>query len=301
MPSFSFVPSAEIKSAVSFVPMTSRELPPQLPRRRTVHVPAQLIFPQVEAVSVLALRAKALEAAAKNAYPSTRQSVDRFLRLASDLGRTISGYPALHDELSAYLGRGHAAHSPLPASKVGKEFAVYARLAERSGPFLNLGQDDFLAWLMNIHRRLGTGANAFRTQPVCTAKDSAGNEVVFPHFTLCRPLLLSLHAFIHKYARTYPSLCATAAYVAVNHAHPFTDGNGRTARAVFNLVMSAAGSRHFLPIHSFTLLSGGSLTIKLRRAMYDADWEPLLAFFADATRLSDRLQRDEGASAVLID
>jgi hypothetical protein len=56
--------------------------------------------------------------------------------------------------------------------------------------------------------------------------------------------------------------------------------------------MVTAGSRHFLPIHSFNALTRGGLVIKVRRAIYGGDWGPLLAFFADATRLSHRFQHE---------
>lgn len=54
--------------------------------------------------------------------------------------------------------------------------------------------------------------------------------------------------------------------------------------------MAAAGARHFLPLHALDALTRGALVIKMQRARNGGFWDPLLAFFADAFRLSHRLQ-----------
>jgi fido (protein-threonine AMPylation protein) len=88
------------------------------------------------------------------------------------------------------------------------------------------------------------------------------------------------------------------AYAAIIHAHPFADGNGRTARTVYNLLLAKeTGSRHFVPIQLICSRTQASFLIKLRRALYGGNWAGLQAFFADATRLSHRLQATLAAAA----
>jgi hypothetical protein len=275
--------------------MTAFRPAPQLPRQQVVRVSGQLPFPRIAPLSALALRGKALDSLCGRAHPTAAASLRRFVfRATSATPEMLAGYAGLHDELCSYLGSPPVFQSDWALAKVRTEFAVYSRMAGHGDSILQASEGDFVDLLVEIHRRLGTGANALRTHSVATACDGAGNRVVFPHFDQCLPLLRDLHGFVRANAGRYPTLCAMAAYVGINHAHPFTDGNGRTARAAYNLIVAASsGSRHFLPIHGFNALARGGLIIKVRRAMYGGDWAPLLAFLADATRLSDRLQREE--------
>jgi hypothetical protein len=185
----------------------------------------------------------------------------------------------MRDELEPHLTEiepGEAWTAP----KVRKEFAVYSRMVDRfRGPAVGLA-GDFEQLLLEIHRRLGTGANNFRNGPVMIRPDAAGNTVFFPHHGQCRRLLEQLHFFLSSNHYRAPTLCATVAYAAVIHAHPFTDGNGRTARTLYNLLASAGlGQRHFVAILSFTAVYRASFLIKVRRAIYRGDWSSLHAFF----------------------
>lgn len=258
-----------------------------------IQVSGPLPFPRMPPATALALRGKAHEAICARACAITADSVGSFVRQMAEASRvSLAGYPGLSDELSPYMEIPPALPSAAVVGRARKEFAVYSRLADRAGELATSGEKNFLAILMELHRRLGTGANAFRTHSVATAPDGSGNQVVFPHFRQCPALIRDLHGFLAANFAHHPSLCAVVAYVGINHAHPFSDGNGRTARTLYNLIMAASGSRHFLPIHCLNAPTGGSLILKTRRAMYEGDWEPLVAFFADATRLSDRLQRE---------
>jgi hypothetical protein len=258
-----------------------------------VRVPDSLRFPRIFPTSPLALRSKVHEAFSRTACHSSSETLKRFSReLPHVEAEAVTLYPGLYDELSPYLGKAALAGGD-GFPKIRREFGAYSRMVKSAEAVANLNQDDFVELLLEIHRRLGPGANAFRSGPVRTLPDSAGGRVVYPHHGKCLALLRDLHAFTHAHVVRYPALCAVVTYVGINHAHPFADGNGRTARTVYNLVMAASGSRHFLPIYLFNRLAGGSLIIKVRRAMYGGDWDPLLAFFADASRLSDWLQTQD--------
>lgn len=275
--------------------MSSQLAFPQAPRQRTVRISGPLPFPQIDPVSPLALRSKVHEAFCAQAHHSTVASLERFfLGLTAGSEDWIAEYPGLHDELGPYLGDAPADWS---IAKVRTEFAVYSRMATKSESLPHLGRDEFVRFLLEMHRRLGEGANAFRSTPVRIESDRTGNQVVFPHHGRCLPLMHDLHAFISANFRAYPALCAMAAYAGIIHAHPFTDGNGRSARVAYNLIMAATGSRHFLPIHGLSSLRRGSFLVKLRRGMYGGDWAGLMAFLADASRLSSRLQAGPESTA----
>ncbi len=266
---------------------------PQAPCGLVVEVPESFRWPPIDPVSPLAVRGKAHEMFCLRACHSSRESVERFLLgMASGEAETTGRYPGLSDELSAYLSTVPRIDRDQSTARTLREFAVYARMRKAAESIAHTGPGDFADLLLEVHRRLGTGANAFRAGPVGTRPDGAGNQVVYPDHRRCLPLIRALHSFLCLNMDRYPAVCAMAAYVGINQAHPFADGNGRTARTAYNLIVAASGSRHFLPLYGFNTARGGSLIIKVRRAMYGGDWAPLLAFLADATRLSDRLQRD---------
>lgn len=261
---------------------------PQVRRASTLRISGPLAFPWITHASPMAVRAQALAAFARTAVPTAERPLARLVGSLPAVKGMLMDYPGLHDELSAYLPNIPLAPDRLLA-KARREFAVYARTKGLGATLLAANEAEFLKALLEVHRRLGVGANMFRTRSVATAPDEAGNRIVFPDHRQCLSMLRDLHGFLVANA-TSPPLCAAAAYVAINRAHPFTDGNGRTARTVYNLVMAAGGSQHFLPIHSFNALSRGALTIKMQRARNGGGWEPLMAYFGDAFRLSHRLQ-----------
>lgn len=271
-----------------------RDLAPQLPRGRTVRLDGPLAFPAIVPGSVVTIGGATLCGLTRTATPTNVAALLRFFSALPSVRERLNGHQGLSDELSAYLPRPAAFAPERFLAKARREFAVYRKLASGAAAMVSGNERAFLDGLIDIHRRLGTGANGFRNHAVATTPDAAGNRVVFPDHRQCLSHLRDLHLFLRTHGDREPALCALAAYVAVTRAHPFSDGNGRTARTLCNLILAAAGSRHFLPLHALNALTGGALVIKLRRAQYGGGWDSLLAFFTDATRLSSRLQQEEG-------
>ena len=269
---------------------------PQAPRGRIVSLTGRLQLPPIAPFTPLAMRGKALELKLRHAPVSSPASVARFNRALADAGWSAGpGYPDLHDELEPYLDDRAPDDKAEEIAKVRTEFAVYSRIVDRmpAPDAMDLGA--FVALLLDTHRRLGTGINGLRTRGVAVRPDAAGNRVIFPDHRQCPALLADLHAFLCDHSARHPALCATATYAALIHAHPFNDGNGRTARTLYNLVLSAAtGARHFVPIHLIAAHHRGSFLIKLRRALYQGDWNGLQGFFCDAGELSRQLQHGHG-------
>ncbi|HYJ83656.1 MAG TPA: Fic family protein [Allosphingosinicella sp.] len=272
--------------------MTARLIDsPQLPRDRVLAYSGLLKFPTIEPLSPLAVQSKAMEAQLRSARPSSRASLDR---LCAALDRpdweAAYSYPGLSDELEPYVQAAEDCHAVPAGRKAATEFAVYARLAVRHVPLAAMDDEAFTRFLMAVHRRLGAGRNALRDGPVGLRPDAAGNRVLFPDHRLCPALLSSLNGFLHAHLAAYPALCASVAYAGIVYAHPFNDGNGRTARTICNLILAgSAATRHFLPIQAIAARHP-AFGIKLRRAIHGGDWLSLQTYFTEATRLSRALQ-----------
>ncbi|GAA4815350.1 hypothetical protein GCM10023232_08820 [Sphingosinicella ginsenosidimutans] len=274
----------------------------QAPRDRSVSLTEWISYPSTAPLSPLIVSAKALELSASEALASSAASLQQ---LADRLSSALSDprdYPGLVDELAPFFDDRDAPEPRTLFPKTREEFAAYARMVNRLPPLAGTSETEFAELLARVHARLGEGANGFRTSPISMMirSDAGGDKIAFPHHRHCRPLVARLHRFLADHIATHPGLCATVAYGAIMHAHPFTDGNGRTGRTMFNLVLAAGtGTRHFVPIHLIAALQRGSFIIKLRRALYGGDWGGPQAFFRDAARLSATLQRISSAEQVL--
>lgn len=263
---------------------------PQAPRDRLVAYSGPLTVPCVAPLSPLAVRSKVLETVLREATPTSRASLDR---LRASIGAKSlddpKSYAALRDDLEPYLQPWERGKEDIKA-KMRAEFAVYSRMAGSHSPISAMSEEAFIFFLLDVHRRCAGGPGALREQPVGLRPDGRRNRVVFPDARWCPFLLRSLHGFLLRHLADHRGLCATVAFGAIVHAHPFNDGNGRTARTVFNLILSGPGAgRHFVPLHIIGTRWPG-LFIKLKRALHGADWLSLQAFFADAARLSRNLQ-----------
>jgi hypothetical protein len=136
---------------------------------------------------------------------------------------------------------------------------------------------------------------AIRTVAVRTFGDRFGNCVLYPPPEAVVPALDALIGFIAGHARTRPLLTGVVAYAGIIAIHPFCDGNGRLARAMLNLLLRQLLSPGiFVPIPELLHLSEGGLIIRLRDALYNRRWAPLLEYFRAATEFA--LQPDSAES-----
>lgn len=264
---------------------------PQALRNRTIVLGPMLPCLSAPGPDVL-VRCKILEQVLGGASPSSIGSITRVGEALSRQERALDrDFPALRDELEAYLPE----VPPRTAEDDAKglsEFAVYSRMLPKLGSLGEAGKDGFLEIVLEIHRRLGAGGTQFRDGPVWTRRDSTGNALLYPEARECPHLLERLHAFIVENRSANPILCAVAGYVALIQIHPFTDGNGRTARTLFNLLISSElGFRHFVPLQTLIAPWRGGYIIKLRRAMYRGDLLPIIDYFTALTRISLTFQQ----------
>ena len=257
---------------------------------RRIPVPPTLQFPQIGSSTGLLVLETRLHDAVQRCCESTWDSLKRVhLLQTEDTDRLTEQYPGLADELSIYLNpaaRQFDARRSL--SRCGSEYRAVRSLAKSPDLFRGQLDRDLVLLIQRINQMLRAGQGEFRTGPVSIKPDLSGNVVEFPDHDQCRSLMHSLQFFLRENRDRYPGLSAVIALVGVVHAHPFLDGNGRTARTLFN-ALTATGyrSRHFLPISLLAYLSNGGFILKLRRAMYRGEWENLAQFFVDAFRLSN--------------
>lgn len=260
------------------------------PRGQTAIVPARLDLPRPGADRAAMPSLHGIQEVCSRASASSSDTLAAFVRAVWDADTAV--YPGLKDELRDFLNIENSSGRQWAIHKMHAEFAVYLQLSDLTRGLVSASPDEFVQLLFEIHAALRAGETKIRSTSLIVRPDRNGNIIQFPEAGHCLPLLHNLLAFVASRVEHHPALCAVVAYACIVQTHPFTDGNGRTARTLYNLILADwLGSGHFLPIHLIASLDQASFLIKLRRAIYGGDWTGLAAFFLDATRLSDRLQR----------
>lgn len=122
-------------------------------------------------------------------------------------------------------------------------------------------------------------SQGWRTGNVGFGPDATGVSILLPPASAIGPILGDLELVLQKNA--WPPVCraAVAAALLLN-AHPFTDGNGRTARVLVNIILRDGGmpSSAFIPLYEFADRSCGGFEIALRRTEVLGDWGSIIAW-----------------------
>lgn len=259
---------------------------------RETSVPHILLIPDIGSSLLLKIASDRLLAIAQTAPASNDRSivgmVDNHRR---DRQLVRADFPKLFDELSIYSYTDQQTNLAVLSQKALMEFRALQKI-EKQGLGNALRDDDaFLDLLFRLHRSVKGGGTRIRRGDMFIRPDDGGNLIVFPPWQLCDSLLRSLAGIFREHLSADPALCAVIAYAGVIHAHPFRDANGRTARALFNLLLRhVSGTKHYLPISTVAAVSEGGFLIKLRRALYGGEWESLTKFFVDAMSFSVQSQ-----------
>lgn len=260
------------------------------PLNKNVVVPSRLRYPDLRSSTDLLFRDQVDAINLASAPPNTIDGLEQFCAAIEARPAIETDYPHLFDRLGGFIARAKA-----PSETFGKcrdEYAMHTAIAPLS---INIAGsfDEFAEALSIIHRLYGVSATGFRKIEIKLMPDDRGNSISYPSHYLVEPLLRSLHAFLATYAEEYPTFCAAAAYVGIIHAHPFLDGNGRTARTFYNLILrDYAKTGHFMALRQIAAVSKGGFLIRLRRTLYMGDWKATQEFFSDAIRLSVDVQKD---------
>ncbi|HEX8534086.1 MAG TPA: Fic family protein [Allosphingosinicella sp.] len=124
----------------------------------------------------------------------------------------------------------------------------------------------------------------WRTKDIALAPDARGVRIIFPNPHLVPKLLAEARTFGGRHIENAPFATACVLYVLLLNCHPFLDGNGRTARVLFNVL--ALGSRirdgFFFPIREIAKATFGEVEICLRRAEIFGDFCPFMRLLHQA-------------------
>lgn len=103
---------------------------------------------------------------------------------------------------------------------------------------------------------------------------------VYPDPSFVKDALINLYEFISL--DDNPALFrATAALVAILSIHPFSDGNGRVARLLFNILCPPFfGIDTFIPLYEIANASQGGFIVRARKAQLFNEWDDIIEYMA---------------------
>jgi hypothetical protein len=219
---------------------------------------------------------------ASQSLPTLRALPFAIIREAPDVQ-----FAALRHALSAHFvalngARPDRGRSPVEAKALDRFETEFGGLAIGSPA-------TFRARLAALNQEATEGAATWRSGPIRLGRDRAGNEVIFPPVAAVPGQLERIRQFLVGGER--PVFTAAVAYALMLNCHPFTDGNGRTARLVFNLLLRRGGMPRdvYIPLHEIARRSMGGYEITLRIAEMRGDWAPFLRFVLSAIACHQRI------------
>lgn len=185
--------------------------------------------------------------------------------------------PHAHADLRHPLARRLAGPAALPARR-DREIEERAMLAlfERERPFARSARDfaDVLC-----------AANACAVPDAGLRQHEAGLpvtvgaiQILFPAPAELRTRLGALHGFVADQGASLHT--AIAALAAILNAHPFGDGNGRMARALYGHLLGQLGLRGYFPFAAVFHASCGVFELCLREGEVRRNWRPFLRYNA---------------------
>lgn len=178
---------------------------------------------------------------------------------------------ALAEPLTAYLPP--QVRAPLFKQRSGNEAAI-CDSQEPMACAIFANPPEFKARLRQIASAVHLTDMAFRTTPISTEPGYGGNVIAYPPAALVDDLLEAVCVEISRHPDA--AICQTAAYAMLACAtiHPFIDGNGRTVRILFNLLLQ---SKHpglpYIGINEVTLFAAGDFLIATNRVQFQRDWD----------------------------
>ncbi|QJE01017.1 hypothetical protein HH212_14060 [Massilia forsythiae] len=208
-----------------------------------------------------------LEIALMRCLPLPDTGYDALRQFAFAPTPAIAVRPAIR---AAVLARGEQTHA------MTSERAVVARFAAMAGEFA----EGFAGVsLYALARRVRSAL--FGSQETLRRVDLT--ITFLPWLRLAPPAPADpLHRRLDAMASGHPVLDALNAYLVLLTAHPFTDGNGRTARIVFNLVLRRHyPDAHYLPLTELCRPGAGDVEELLARANIGGDYLPVLDYLAE--------------------
>lgn len=130
------------------------------------------------------------------------------------------------------------------------------------------------------------GVGMTRTQGVGLADHDGNMAVIFLSVEDLNMLDSQISAISEATGSTV--LRAILIFFTIVHYHPYSDGNGRVARTMFNIILRRGGlsERQYLPLFDIMHRSRGKYEVALRYAEVFGNWVPLTRFMVSAFRIA---------------
>jgi len=139
----------------------------------------------------------------------------------------------------------------------------------------------FIAVLCQIASAARGTETVLRSSAVFTAADRFGGRWRYPDATRITDALAALCRYLKESDQSALVKAATA-HVTLASLHPFDDGNGRTARIVFNALLdSVKPPGTYIPLKELMELAERGYTIRSRLFYQRGEWAPIIEFFCN--------------------
>lgn len=130
-----------------------------------------------------------------------------------------------------------------------------------------------------VHRLTEGKVSAIRSVNSWSRADTDGPVHMYAPPDTVRPGLKDLCRQINAETDGPPVLDALHIHAATLRLHPFTDGNGRLSRALFNATLTAHGlPRPMFPLGPLLYAEGSRFVRAIRAVSQSQDWLPYLAY-----------------------
>ncbi|HTD05221.1 Fic family protein [Undibacterium sp.] len=141
--------------------------------------------------------------------------------------------------------------------------------------------DRFVQVISDMCSELVNVRAPIRRTPIGTSPDLQGarwryappDRIVSGLFELC--------AYLKNQTSHSPVVKAVVSHVVIACLRPFSDGNGRTARVIFNALISGSGQTDslYIPCQRFCELSRHGYNIRSRLAHIHGEWNDIIVYF----------------------
>ena len=207
----------------------------------------------------------------KNVTPFTFNN-SRLIERFKNYQLCRNDYNLFHHELSQYT-------DPKNVFKLGQTVEELEIFKETLGEKITF---DFFIFLND---KLTESEGKLRKGELFLNSNRYGKHIKFPTPADAKCRLIEIVRFINE--NTIGLKESILVYVLILNSHAFTDGNGRLARVIFNLLASSS-AKSYLPIYEIKEMSLGGYEIRLRKAEIFNEWQPLCNFFRNCIKLCEK-------------
>ena len=171
------------------------------------------------------------------------------------------------------------------------ESAALAWLLAEGGGFRESSPRGFREALGALSVVLTDGEAEWRRRDIYLNADASGTRIRLPDVDQISKQLAKVRRLWCQNVEDPALWKGLVALVLIVNCHPFTDGNGRVARLLFNAWLRRGGMSEYVyfPFSEIARRSRGGYEIALRSLEISGDWEPLVRFVLQAIECHCRL------------